>query len=116
MSLFWNKRVESDKVIYTRTKGQKRLFYLLMSIGLLMMIGLPIFGFLLMTGLPITQRLPALFLSLIFLGGPLLGAALIVFVAIFISTVNFKLANAKRKNKKFQIISTNEGDTVEIER
>jgi uncharacterized protein YpmS len=59
----------------------------------------------------LSQRWPILFLFFIFL-----GAALIVFVAIFISTVNFKLANAKRKNKKFQIVSTNEGDTVEIEK
>ena len=111
MSIFWNKKIESNKVIYTRTNGQKRLGYLLILISFLLMIGLPTLIKNSNYFQEISRQWPTFFLFLIFL-----GFALIIFVAIFISTVNFKLANAKRNNKKFQIISTNEGDTVEIEK
>lgn len=110
MSLFWNKKIESSKVIYTRSKSQKRIGYLLLLIGLLLVFGVPtlIKISIFFTGL--SNRWPILFLFLIFI-----GVAVIAFVAISISTVNFKLAAAKRKNKKFQITSTDEGDTVIIE-
>jgi hypothetical protein len=111
MSLFWNKRIESDKIIHTRTNGQKRLAYLLILIGSFLTLGLPILIANNTFFQKLSQQFPTLFLALIFL-----GPTIIVFVAIFISSVNFKLASAKRKNKNFKIVSTEEGDIVEIEK
>ncbi|OGI65275.1 hypothetical protein A3A95_03495 [Candidatus Nomurabacteria bacterium RIFCSPLOWO2_01_FULL_39_18] len=111
MSLFWNKKVESDKIIYTRTKSQKRFAYLLISIGFLLVIGLPTLIKNSVYFQELSQQFPTLFLSLIFL-----GFLLLFFVIISVFIVNFKFMSAKMKNKKFQITSTNEGDVVEIEK
>jgi hypothetical protein len=111
MSLFWNKREEPGKVIYTRTKSQKRSIYLFMSVGFLLMIGLPTLITNSVYFQELSQQWSYLFLFFIFL-----GFLILIFVIISVSIVNFKSIGAKMKNRKIQITSTNEGDTVEIEK
>lgn len=38
MSLFWNKKIQNNKKIYTRTKTQTRWLYILVIIGLFWLI------------------------------------------------------------------------------
>lgn len=108
MTLFWSKRTEPGKLIYARSKKQKRTAYLLMALGWLLFIGVPTLAR--NVSLPDSEFLSVILLLLI-----ASGCFLIIFTAIAASMVNWKLAAAKRKGKKCEIISTREGDVVTIE-
>ncbi len=112
MTMFWNKQTESGRVVYTRTKKQKRVGYTLIILGFVLFIGIPTLIKNISALAAISQSKAWSIILLVLIG---LGPALIIFTAIAISSVNFKLASAKRRNKKYQISSNNEGDTVIIE-
>jgi hypothetical protein len=111
MSLFWNKNIEPGRVIYTRTKGQRRTAYLLMLLGFLLMFGVPT----LIINITFSTELLKQWAILVAASIAFLGLILIAFLVIFFNIMYFRITFAKRKNKKVQITSTNEGDTIVIE-
>lgn len=113
MSLFWSKKVEPDKIIYTRTKSQKRTALLLMIVGLLLLFGAPT---LMVNSSFFTELFYQFPWSILFLFSVFFGLVLIFFVAISFLIFYFKFMLAKRGNKKFQITATNEGETIVIEK
>jgi hypothetical protein len=95
--------------VYTRSKQQKRTFYLLILAGFLLLVGVPTLARSSSIVLSWAQQAPVVFLSL-----PLLGALVIILVAIGASNVNFQLARAKRKGQRFLVESTAWGDSVTV--
>lgn len=112
MSLFWSKKIEPDKIIYTRTKRQIRTAILLMVIGLLLLLGTPT----LMVNSSFFMELFSHQWSILFFFFIGFGIALIFFVAISFLIFYFKFMLAKRGNKKFQITKTNEEEVIVIEK
>ncbi|GEM_PF-3970801 len=110
MSIFWNKKIEFDSIIYTRTKKQKSVGISLILIGFILFIGVLTLIKNSFYFSNLSQQYPIPFIILI-----VFGIILILFTIIVGSEVNFKLVNAKMKNKKVEIKSTNEGDSVIIE-
>ena len=115
MGVFWNKTSEKNKIIYTRSKRQKRLAYIIMFVGFFLIIGPPL--------LAKFQFFAQLFNSITILGGkwPLYvfvsGGLIVIVDALFVSYINFILAFAKLRNKKFEITTnSSSGDKVIIEK
>jgi len=111
MSIFWNKQKEPNRVIYTRTKAQKKRAYILIIVGFLLIIGLPTLIKNISGLSALSSKIPSIF---IFLVG--LGFVMIIYTAIGVSRANFALFAAKSKNRKFEILSNTDGDTVIIEK
>jgi hypothetical protein len=112
MSLFWDKKIEQDKIIYTRTKRQKRIFIFLMLGGFLLSIGTATlirnsayFG-------ELSQKWPIPFLFII-----VLGFLIIILSIILGGYLGFRLTLASLQHKKFQTMSNSDNlDTIIIEK
>ncbi len=111
MSLFWNKNIEPGRVIYTRTKGQRRTAYLLILLGFLLMFGVPTLIINISFFRELLKEWAILFAAFI----AFLGLILIAFLVIFFNIMYFRITFAKIKKKKVQATFTNEGDTIIIE-
>jgi hypothetical protein len=107
--ILWNKKVEPDKVVYTRSKEQRKSGFIIMVIGLLLFFGTePLLGVIVPN---IFNSKLLLVLSFIPVA---VGLVLIIFTLVVVSLVNFKLLGAKLRHKQYQIVSSKDQDSVTI--
>jgi uncharacterized protein YacL len=111
--LFWTKRSESDRTIYTRSRKQKTTLYLLIILGLGLWIGLPISVVMISAlGHLIASSLAGIIFFMALIAA---GVALMLVTAIGgMWMMNSVLSTAARKNKKTNVTHSGDIDTIVV--
>jgi len=111
MGLFWDKKIESDRTIYTRSKKQKRIFFTLATLGFVVFLGLP--GLMLWVHFLGELFVSSLAWAVFFIALRWTGVVLWLAVLIF-GGMHAILMSAQSKKKRTHITYSSEGDTIVI--